>query len=332
MSPVWRSQIEPPESDHSPRALVLLYRLLSLDEVERIREAIAEGVEWLADADAVSLWEPGSDGLQQTARRGAVLEADGVQLERRLIELPGPARSTLERHQGELEQMSRKYRDRGRLCQVRPLRAFGERIASVGFHCFDRRELTYGELQALRQFSDAAGVALRSAYEREELRRLAYTDPLTGLANRRKIDDVLAALGDRPVSVLFVDFDGLKAVNDNVSYEVGDSVIQAIGELLRAQVGDEWIPGRLGGDEFVVVLPGADIDRAAAQAQDLRLRLDSLAVPAEARRHFAGASVGWATAVPNENRTTLLRRASDEMKAAKHERRGRRQRYVQPGP
>jgi diguanylate cyclase (GGDEF)-like protein len=332
MSRSWRSEVEPPESDHSPRALVLLYRLLSLDEVERIREAVVEGVEWLAAADAVSLWESGPDGLHQTARRGAPLEADGMELERRLVELPGPARSSLERHQGELDQISRNYRDRGRLCHVRPLRAFGDRIGSVGFHCFHRRELTFGELQALRQFSDAAGVALRSARERDELRRLAYTDPLTGLANRRKIDDVLEALGDRPVSVLFVDFDGLKGVNDNVSYEVGDSVIQAVGELLRAQVGDDWIPGRLGGDEFVIVLPGADIDRAAAQARDLRLRLDSLAVPAEAARHFGGASVGWATAVPNESRTTLLRRASDEMKAAKHERRGGLQPPAQPGP
>jgi diguanylate cyclase (GGDEF)-like protein len=204
---------------------------------------------------------------------------------------------------------------------VRPLRAFGDRIGSVALHCFDRRELTYGELQALRQFSDAAGVALQGAYEREKLRSLAYTDSLTGLANRRKIDDILVTLTERPVSVLFVDFDGLKRVNDEVSYEAGDSVIAAIGQLLQAHANPEWVPGRLGGDEFVVVLPGAGQQRATAEARALTHRLDALPVSPDATAHFGGASVGWATALPGEDGRTLLRRASEEMKTAKHERR-----------
>jgi len=308
--------------DHAPRTLVLLYRLLSLDEVERIREAVVEGVEWLVHADAVSLWEPEADQLLQTARRGRDVGPAGAELERRLVELPGPAHSSLDRAEDpRLDQLSRAYRAEGRLCHVRPLRAFGSGVGSVAVHCLDRDELTYGELQALRQFADAAGVALRGAYQREELRRLAYTDPLTGLANRRRIEDLLRDLSDQPLSVLFIDFDGLKAVNDNEGYEVGDAVIQAIGDVLRQAAGEAWIPGRLGGDEFVVVLPGADGEQAGSEASRLVTRLDAVPTPAEAMPHFRGASVGWATAKPHNERTLLLREASTAMKAAKQKRR-----------
>jgi diguanylate cyclase (GGDEF)-like protein len=322
MSRRWRSEPVLLEFDHSPRALVLLYRLLNLDEAEKIREAIVEGVEWLVHADAVSLWERGALGLRRTARRGLTPGPSGLELEEFLVELPGPGHSSLDRSgQPQLDRVSQEYRDRGCLCHVRPLQAFGDRIGSVAFHCFDRRELTHGELQALRQFSDAAGVALRGAYEREKLRTLAYTDPLTGLANRRKIEDTLATLTEGPVSVLFVDFDGLKRVNDEVGYEAGDGVIAAIGQLLQAQANPEWVPGRLGGDEFVVVLPGADHQHAATEARDLTNRLDALQVSSDAATHFGGASVGLATAVPGEDGRTLLRRASEEMKAAKRRRR-----------
>jgi diguanylate cyclase (GGDEF)-like protein len=310
------------EFDHSPRALVLLYRLLNLDDVERIREAIVEGVEWLVHADAVALWERGALGCSRTARRGVTPDPSGVELEEYLVELPGPGHSSLDRSgEPKVDRISQRYRERGRLCHVRPLRAFGDRIGSVALHCLDRCELTHGELQALRQFSDAAGVALQGAYEREKLRSLAYTDSLTGLANRRKIEDVLATLTERPVSVLFVDFDGLKRVNDEVSYEAGDSVIAAIGQSLQAHANPDWVPGRLGGDEFVVVLPGAGEHDARAEARGLTHRLDALPISPDATAHFRGASVGWATGLPGEDGRTLLRRASEEMKSAKRERR-----------
>jgi len=316
-----RSETRPLDFDQSPRALVLLYRLLNLDEVERVRDAVVEGVEWLVYADAVSLWEPAAAGLRMTARRGPNPDAVGRELERHLVGLPGPAHSSLDRSQyPEIERMRAQYRQQESLCHVRPLRAFGERVGSIALHCFARRELTHGELQALRQYGDAAGVALRSAYEREELRRLAYTDPLTGLGNRRKIEDVLATV-HHPVAILFIDFDGLKGVNDHVGYEVGDGVIQAIGGLLQARARETWIPGRLGGDEFVVVLPGATPESTAHAAAELATRLETLAVPVLAQAHFRGASVGWAVSKPSESHTNLLRRASAEMKAAKSRRR-----------
>jgi len=278
--------------DRSPLALALVHRLLEIDPVDRVRGAIVEGIELLAGADFVRLWELQGDVFAETARRGVEPEPAGVELEQRLLALRGPARSTLERHgEPELDRLSDWYRGEGRLCHVRPVRAFGQLLGAVAFHCFERPELSFGELDALRRYPDSAGVALRNAHLREEMRRLVYTDPLTGLANRRAIDDRLTDHQHGLLSVLFVDFDGLKSVNDIVGYETGDAVIQAVGEALGATSSANWIPGRLGGDEFVVLVPEAGADQARAEARLLATRLDALAVPEAAAPHFRGASV-----------------------------------------
>ena len=309
--------------DRSPLGLALVHRLLEIDPVEGVRRAIVEGVEVLTSASFVRLWEREDDVFSETARRGAEPEQAAVALEQLLLlrDPSGPSRSSLEQHgDPELDRLSRCYRAQGRLCHVRPLRALGgvdRLIGAIAFHCFDRPELSTGELEVMRRYPDSAGVALRNAYLREELRRLAYTDPLTGLANRRAIEDRLNGHRHRLRSVLFVDFDGLKNVNDLVGYETGDAVIQAVGKALRATASPDWLPGRLGGDEFVVVLPDTDAERAASEALSLAARLDQLPVPAAATPHFRGASVGWATAVPNEDNDTLLRRASAKMKTRK---------------
>ncbi len=308
--------------DRSALGLALVHRLLEVDALDGVRGAIVEGVEMLARAGFVRLWERDEDAFTETARRGAEPELAAEELERRLLELPGPSRSTLERHgDPEIDRLSHWYRSEARLCHVRPLRAFGTLVGAVAFHCSDRSELMSGELEVLRRYADSASVALRNAYVREELRRLAYTDPLTGLANRRAIEDLLADNRHRLRSALFVDFDGLKNVNDIVGYESGDAVIKAVGDALRATTSPDWFPGRLGGDEFVVVLLDTDSDRARAEAQSLSARLDDLAVPAAAVPHFRGASVGWATSTPHEDNNTLVRRAAAEMKTKKARRR-----------
>ena len=308
--------------DRSPLTLALVHRLLEIDLVERVREAIVEGVEVLAQAGFVRLWELENAVFTETARRGREPARAAIELERRLVLLRGPSRSTLEQHgEPEVDRLSRWYRDEGRLCHVRPLRAFGDLLGAVAFHCPERQEVLFGELEALRRYSDSAGVALRNAYLRHELRQLAYVDPLTGLANRRAIEERLADHRDSRLSVLFVDFDGLKSVNDVVGYEAGDAVIQAVGKALGATSSGDWLPGRLGGDEFVVLLPEAGADRARAEARLLGTRLDELAVPDAAAPHFRGASVGWATAEARDEKETLLRRAAREMRATKVRRR-----------
>ena len=107
---------------------------------------------------------------------------------------------------------------------------------------------------------------------------LIHKDTLTGLFNRRYIDEYLpAALGaayDRgqPLSVIFADIDQFKQVNDNHGHLAGDLVLQHVAQLLQNKIRrtDSWV-ARYGGDEFVICLPG--VDKAAAQRIANRLRL-----------------------------------------------------------
>ena len=106
-----------------------------------------------------------------------------------------------------------------------------------------------------------------------ELIRLATTDPLTGLANRRAFFDALeievarSRRYPRPLSLLMVDVDGLRVVNDTRGHPAGDRVLAAI---LREGVREVDLPARYGGDEFAVLLPETPLDGAAIAAERLR--------------------------------------------------------------
>lgn len=106
------------------------------------------------------------------------------------------------------------------------------------------------------------------------MERLAFEDPLTGLANRRaveaRLDDMLAESDARPVAVLMADVNRLKAANDEYGHEAGDTALVAIAGALSVVVGQVpgAVAGRLGGDEFAAVLPGVVVSRAAELAAE----------------------------------------------------------------
>ena len=113
------------------------------------------------------------------------------------------------------------------------------------------------------------------AGERTSALELAFTDTLTGLYNRRYADDLLKRLASeaargRPFSVLALDLDGLKRINDSLGHATGDKVIARIGELLRLQLRGSDVPIRVGGDEFLALLPGTSLEQAGVAAERLR--------------------------------------------------------------
>ncbi|MFF5294158.1 putative bifunctional diguanylate cyclase/phosphodiesterase [Paractinoplanes globisporus] len=123
----------------------------------------------------------------------------------------------------------------------------------------------------------AVVVSLRDIGERRELERQlihqAYTDSLTGMPNRamfrKKLEDSMATAGELPVTVLLLDLDDFKLVNDNLGHSAGDELLTTIAERLRAQVRPGDVLARLGGDEFAILM--RDLDPADASGLAERL-------------------------------------------------------------
>jgi len=160
-----------------------------------------------------------------------------------------------------------------------PLRANGTEIgllvgASRFVKEFDRGQ---GELASLLAAHAAASLDAAIALDRE--RRSAHTDPLTGLLNRRGLEDRLdreltdAQAERRPLSLVVLDCDDFKDVNDRAGHEFGDALLREVGLVLARACPEGGAAGRLGGDEFVVILPGVDADGAAEATDGLRRAL-----------------------------------------------------------
>ncbi|WP_434618518.1 diguanylate cyclase [Azospirillum sp. B2RO_4] len=127
-----------------------------------------------------------------------------------------------------------------------------------------------------------------------ELRRMATTDPLTGLSNRRRFMELaeveMARLRryGRAVSVLMLDIDRFKAINDTHGHAVGDHALVTLAEICRDELRDTDHIGRLGGEEFAIILPETPLASAAEVAERLRQRLALAEVPVVPGDHGHG--------------------------------------------
>jgi diguanylate cyclase (GGDEF)-like protein len=158
----------------------------------------------------------------------------------------------------------------------------------------------------------------------DRLASLSETDPLTGLRNARglltRLDAELARSRRyrQPLTLLLVDLDGLKDINDRYGHEAGDIAIRTLADVIRAELRETDTAARWGGDEFAIVAPNTSAAAALALAERIRTR-----VPAQSARWHLTASIGFATAEPDEDRdipdsAVLMRRADVAMYQAKH--------------
>lgn len=166
--------------------------------------------------------------------------------------------------------------------------------------------------------------SLHNAFEHARLARLVDVDPLTGLANRRGFERVTATwLADaerrmRPVSLLMLDIDRFKSINDRFGHAFGDRWIAAVGEVLRDALRDADPIARYGGEEFVVLLPGADLTVALRCAERVRQRIAELCLEADdATPVSTTVSVGVAEWRPGVTLQRLLETADRALYAAK---------------
>ena len=163
-------------------------------------------------------------------------------------------------------------------------------------------------------------VTLREVRRLGDSRRLAITDDLTGLENRRglyaRIDATLAQAGERPVALLLLDLDRFKEINDSLGHHVGDDLLRLVAGRLRDSVGPAATIARLGGDEFVV-LATIDAEHAVATAERI-CRVLEAPLELEGVVTYVSASVGVAVAPgAGSTRSDLLRHADIAMYRAK---------------
>lgn len=181
----------------------------------------------------------------------------------------------------------------------------------------------------LRVISLRLAAVHAAALERDALRSMAHTDPLTGLPNRRGLPEqieqhLLAVRPDRLLALVVLDLDGFKAVNDRHGHAVGDALLVDVAKRLRANVREHDLVARMGGDEFLVVADGL---RNEAQAQAMAQHLlQAFAESFEVAGHRCevGLTAGYVLA-PTDGRNAheLLRAADSAMFDGKRRGKGR---------
>ena len=192
-------------------------------------------------------------------------------------------------------------------------------LLQLGFeHAWESAEQQDRHFQIAITVAEQAGLALANLRLRETLRQQAIRDPLTGLFNRRAMEESLerelsrAIRRSMPLGIILFDLDHFKNYNDTFGHAAGDALLREVGAFLQRHVRGEDIACRYGGEEFVVILSEASLEQTHARAEMLRTGLHSLGD--SLRRPHAGrttASFGVAAYPDHAARSDLLLQQAD---------------------
>lgn len=202
----------------------------------------------------------------------------------------------------------------------------------LGVNDFIQRPIDRNELVARvrtqvrrKRYADTLRSNVQAAFE------LAIVDTLTGLNNRRFLDTHLAAALDRaahfgrPLSLMILDVDHFKAVNDTYGHDAGDEVLKGLSRRLRRAVRATDLVCRLGGEEFVIVMPDTPLDVACAIAERIRaaVQREPFQIDGSGKTITATTSIGLAERGGDANPDALLRRADKALYNSKNAGRNR---------
>ena len=205
---------------------------------------------------------------------------------------------------------------------VRPIRQLADAAKAIGTGDYDAKQLVserqdeVGDL--VRAFSDMNDNIAR--HDRD-VRRMAYTDALTGLTNRlafrESLDHRLMMLrgAGRQLAVLFADIDDFKRVNDTLGHEAGDEVLLQFSNRIRSVVermgGDESLLARFGGDEFVILIQDGDVRASATRLAEALVTELGQPLVVEGRQVFLGTSIGITLFPEDASGATALMKNGD---------------------
>ncbi len=210
-----------------------------------------------------------------------------------------------------------------------PLRRRGglDGVISVGF--LDGRWVTDADTELLAAFSELASVACRNADDHAAAKHAASRDALTGCLNhaafqgRLRAEVARADRGSGPFTLVLLDLEDFKSVNERFGHLSGDAVLRAVGEVLRSSVREQDHVARFGGDEFALILPDTEGGEAEPLVARLVNRLRQVSVPGGGT---VGAHAGLAEWRPGEGPITLIERSDQALLGAKRGRYSRARR------
>jgi len=186
-------------------------------------------------------------------------------------------------------------------------------------------------LELAATVAEEVGLALANLNLRETLQEQSIRDPLTGLHNRRFLEDSLvrelarAKRKTQPLSIILLDIDHFKRINDTFGHGAGDMVLRRLGLVLQAYVRESDIACRVGGEEFSLLLPEGPLQIATQRAEDIRKAVNELTLKHE-EQDLGAVTVSLGVATFPDHGTTadaLIRAADKVLYDAKHKGRNR---------
>lgn len=192
-----------------------------------------------------------------------------------------------------------------------------ERVLGVLFlqDCVEPRNWSIDDVSLIGSLADNVSVAIENAELHLERERQAVTDGLTGIANRRSFNETFSREFERArrygesLSLVVIDLDFLKKINDTYGHQAGDAAIQTIGRLLKQSSRSIDLPARYGGEEFCLLLPNTELDMAQQLAERLRRLINEVEVEGPGR---ISASLGVACYPLHADDPDLLFHKADE--------------------
>jgi diguanylate cyclase (GGDEF)-like protein len=266
---------------------------------DRERDALVMLVEYLGGEDAI------------TEEGGEVYELADYPATKQTLETQEPMQIRVSSPEDDASERALLERRGQKSLLMLPLVARGETIGLMELIDTHDRVWDETDVEFCRALCDTVAAAVRNAMLYAEMQEVAARDKLTGLYNRRLFEEqfdaaVARALRTRePLTLLVVDLDGLKRINDLGGHPAGDEALRTLAEALRSSIRASDVACRLGGDEFAVILPGStpeDAVKVAERSQDALIRIG------RARYSFSG---GIARITPTQSSAYDVYRSAD---------------------
>jgi diguanylate cyclase (GGDEF)-like protein len=307
------------------QALLDLSRSLSssLELREVLREFATHAAELTgATAAELSTYDPlrgvlvmlveyrgGTDEITETG--GEVYHLGDYPVTRHVVETQEPVQIHVENPEDDGAERALLERQGQKSLLMLPLVARGETIGLLEIVDVDDRVWSEADVEFCRALCDIVAIAIRNAMLFAELQETAARDKLTGLYNRRLFEEQFDAAVARSLrtgddlTLLIVDLDGLKRINDVSGHVAGDQALRTLADALRATIRATDVACRLGGDEFAVILPGSGAEDAVKVAERAQ---ETLAEVAHGQYSFSG---GIARVTPANSSAETVYRSAD---------------------